>query len=106
MNENKTVRRELLERVETDQAFFKNITTGDEIWIYGYDVETERHSSSQRNSVNYPRSKKARQVRSNEREIHVNGIFFYFRGMVHREWYPTQGIAVQVHKFLSHCSLV
>jgi len=43
-------------------------------WNYGHDVETKRQSS-RRNPANSPRSKKARQVRSNGRKSHVFEIF-------------------------------
>jgi len=28
-----------------NEKFLKNIITGDETWVYGYDVETKMHSS-------------------------------------------------------------
>jgi hypothetical protein len=50
LNENQKQKRtqisdELLARAETDKDFSKNINTGDETWIYGYDIETKRQSS-------------------------------------------------------------
>jgi len=36
---------ELLHRVNGDDNFLKNITTGDETLVYGYDVETKVQSS-------------------------------------------------------------
>ena len=36
---------ELLANANDNENFLKNITTGDEAWIYGYDVETKMQSS-------------------------------------------------------------
>jgi hypothetical protein len=38
------VSRELVERANADENFEKNTVTGDETWVYGYDVETEAQS--------------------------------------------------------------
>ena len=35
----------LLANANGNENFFKNIITGDETWVYGYDVETEMQSS-------------------------------------------------------------
>jgi hypothetical protein len=35
---------EIVDRANADQNFAKNIFTGDETWVYGYDVETEDQS--------------------------------------------------------------
>jgi hypothetical protein len=35
------VTQELFDRANTDKNFLKNIITGDETWVYGYDVETK-----------------------------------------------------------------
>ncbi|XP_026814323.1 protein GVQW3-like [Rhopalosiphum maidis] len=51
----------LKERIQNDPGFIKNVITGDETWIYGYDIETKRQSS-QWKSVTSPRPKKARQL--------------------------------------------
>ncbi|KAG7173722.1 putative GVQW3-like 5 [Homarus americanus] len=39
-----TVSQELFDR-SNDENFLKNVITGDETWVYGYDVETKRQSS-------------------------------------------------------------
>ena len=36
---------DLLERSYEDMQFLKNIVTGDESWVYGYDPETKQQSS-------------------------------------------------------------
>jgi len=35
-----TVSQELFDRSNADENFLKNVITGDETWVYGYDVET------------------------------------------------------------------
>ena len=54
---------DLLDHSENDKEFLSKIITGDESWVYGYDVET-KVQSSQWTSKTSPRPKKARQVRS------------------------------------------
>ena len=39
------VNKELVYRANAYENFLKNIVTGDETWVYGYDVETKAHSS-------------------------------------------------------------
>jgi hypothetical protein len=39
-----TVSQELLDHSNTDENFLKNVITGDETWVYGYDVETKVQS--------------------------------------------------------------
>ena len=36
-----TVSQELLDFSNADENFLKNVITGDETWVYGYDVETK-----------------------------------------------------------------
>jgi len=36
-----SVSQELLDLSNTDENFLKNVITGDETWVYGYDVETK-----------------------------------------------------------------
>jgi hypothetical protein len=55
---------ELLDHTSKQENFLKRIITGDETWVYGYDVETKMQSS-QWVGKNSPRPKKARWVRSN-----------------------------------------
>jgi len=63
----------------------KNIITGDETWVYGYDVET-KVQSSQWVSETSPRSNKSRQARSHVKVILT--VFFYSEGVVHYEFLP------------------
>jgi len=54
----------MLSRVNSDDTFLKRIITGDETWVYGYDMETKKQSS-QWIFPGESRPKKARQCRSN-----------------------------------------
>jgi len=68
-----TVSQELLNRSNTDKNFLKNVITGDETWVYGYDVET-KVQSSQWVGKSSPRPKKARQSHSNVKVMLI--VFF------------------------------
>ena len=59
-----TFSQELLDRSNTDENFLKNVITGDETWVYGYDVET-KVQSSQWVGKSSPRPNKARHCRLN-----------------------------------------
>ncbi|CAI6344606.1 unnamed protein product [Macrosiphum euphorbiae] len=76
----------LKERTQNDPGFIKNVITGDETWVYGYDIETKRQSS-QWKSVTSPRPKKARQVRSNVKTMLIT--FFDIKGLIYYEFVPT-----------------
>jgi len=39
------ISQELLANANSNENVFKNIITGDETWVYGYDVETKMQSS-------------------------------------------------------------
>jgi hypothetical protein len=60
------------------------VITGDERWIYGSDPEPKQQSS-QWNSPNSPRPKKARQVKSKVKSMLI--IFFDIKGIVHKEFF-------------------
>ena len=76
------ISQELLDRVSVDENFLKTIVTGDETWVYGYDVETKAQSS-QWVGQGSPRPKKARMSRSN---MKVMLAFFDWQGIIHREF--------------------
>jgi hypothetical protein len=40
-----TVSRELFDRSNADENFLKNVKTGDEMWVYGYDIDRKVQSS-------------------------------------------------------------
>ncbi|GFW64306.1 mariner Mos1 transposase [Trichonephila clavipes] len=72
--------------INSDEKFLKKIITGDETWVYGYDPETKQQSS-QWKFLSEPRPKKARQSRSNIKSMLI--VFFYYEGIVHREYAHT-----------------
>ena len=78
------ISQEQLDRVSVDENFLKTIVTGDETWVYGYDVETKAQSS-QWVGQGSPRPKKARMSRSNMKLMLV---FFYWQGIIHHELVP------------------
>ncbi|KAE9534118.1 hypothetical protein AGLY_008854 [Aphis glycines] len=74
------------EQTQNDPGFIKNVITGDETWVYGYDIETKRQSS-QWKSVTSPRPEKDRQIRSNVKTMLI--IFFDIKGLIYYEFVPT-----------------
>jgi len=74
--------RDLFECSCEDVQFLKNIVTGDESWVYGYDPETKQQSSQWKGPT-YPRPKKGRQVRSKTKVTLL--AFFDSEGIVHHE---------------------
>ncbi|UYV84431.1 hypothetical protein LAZ67_X002145 [Cordylochernes scorpioides] len=76
---------ENLDSVRDDPNLLLRVITGDEAWVYGYDVETKAQSS-QWKLPHEPRPKKARQVRSNVKVLLT--VFFDCRGVVHHEFLP------------------
>ncbi|UYV82755.1 hypothetical protein LAZ67_22000747 [Cordylochernes scorpioides] len=87
---------EMLDSVRDDPDLLQRVITGDEAWIYGYDVETKAQSS-QWKLPHEPRPKKARQVRSNVKVLLT--VFFDCRGVVHHEFLP-QGRTVNKEYYL------
>ncbi|UYV67049.1 hypothetical protein LAZ67_4003761 [Cordylochernes scorpioides] len=87
---------EMLDSVRDDPNLLQRVITGDEAWIYGYDVETKAQSS-QWKLPHEPRPKKACQVRSNVKVLLT--VFFDCRGMVHHEFLP-QGRMVNKEYYL------
>ena len=64
------ISQELLDRVSVDENFLKTIVTGDETWVYGYDVETKAQSS-QWVGQGSPRPKKVRMSR-----LYISDVFY------------------------------
>ncbi|UYV71132.1 RAD54L2 [Cordylochernes scorpioides] len=87
---------EMLDSVRDDPNLLQRVITGDEAWVYGYDVETKAQSS-QWKLPHEPRPKKVRQVRSNVEVLLT--VFFDFRGVVHHEFLP-QGRTVNKEYYL------
>ncbi|UYV83836.1 hypothetical protein LAZ67_X000351 [Cordylochernes scorpioides] len=72
---------EMLDSVRDYPNLLQRVITGDEAWVYGYDVETKAQPS-QWKLPHEPRPKKARQVRSNVKVLLT--VFFDCRGVVHQ----------------------
>ncbi|UYV63580.1 hypothetical protein LAZ67_2004876 [Cordylochernes scorpioides] len=87
---------EMLDSVRDDPNLLQRVITGDEAWVYGYDVETKAQSS-QWKLPHEPRPKKARQVRSNVKVLLT--VFFDCRGVVHHEFLP-QGRTINKEYYL------
>ncbi|UYV83122.1 hypothetical protein LAZ67_22002308 [Cordylochernes scorpioides] len=87
---------EMLDSVRDGPNLLQRVITGDEAWVYGYDVETKAQSS-QWKLPHEPRPKKARQVRWNVKVLLT--VFFDCRGVVHHEFLP-QGRTVNKEYYL------
>jgi hypothetical protein len=61
------------------------IITGNESWVYGYDLETKQ-MSSQWKTASSPRPKKVRQVKSNVMTMLI--VFLNIDGLVHHDYVP------------------
>ncbi|UYV72783.1 CLCN3 [Cordylochernes scorpioides] len=68
------LRTNVIDSVRDDPNLLQRVITGDEAWVYGYDLSHE------------PRPKKASQVRSNVKVLLT--VFFDCRGVVHHEFFP------------------
>jgi hypothetical protein len=78
------VPRDMLECANGDPEFLKTVITGDETWMYGYDVETKvklqwKHSSS-------PRPQNAQWVRSKVKMLLT--VFFDYNEIVYHSYVP------------------
>jgi len=69
------------------------VITGDEIWIFEYDLETKRRSKEWHTSTS-PRPKKARMSKSKIKSMLI--CFFDSQGIVHTEFVPE---GQTVHQF-------
>jgi len=79
------ISQELLASANGNVNFLKNIITGDDTWVCGYDVETKMQSS-QWMGKGSPRPIKARMSRSKIKVMLV--VFFDWKGIVHNEFVP------------------
>jgi len=70
---------------QNDPKFMSSVITGDESWVYGYDLETKQ-MSSQWKTASSPRPKKARQMKSNVKTMLI--AFLDIEGLVHHEYVP------------------
>jgi hypothetical protein len=79
------IAQDLLETSNNDPDFLKQVITGDESWVYGYNPET-RAQSSQWKSPESPCPKKVRQSQSNVKTMLT--VFFYRKSVVHHQYTP------------------
>ena len=70
---------EILVTFNDNPDLLKKAITGDESWVYGYDIETKAESSPWK-LPEEPKLKKARQVRSNVKGLLT--VFFDCNGVV------------------------
>ena len=91
------VAEEMLANVTDHPTFIKRVITGDETWVYEYDVETAQQSSEWR-AKNEPKPKKPRQSRSKIKTMLI--VFFDYRGVVHHEFVP-EGQTVNKEYYLA-----
>ena len=62
----------MLAEVADDPDLLKCIITGEEMWVYGYDVETKKQRLNHPNKIFLNnQEKKAHQVRSNVKVLHT-----------------------------------
>ena len=80
------VSQELFDLSNADENFLKNVIICDETWVYGYDVETNLHSSQWMGKLSSRPKKRARQSCSNVKVILI--VFFDWKGIVHYEFVP------------------
>jgi hypothetical protein len=73
------------EQKANHENFLKNVITGDETWVYGYDIKAKAQLS-QWMGKSPPQPKKAHQSRSNVKVLLI--VFFYGKGVVHHEFVP------------------
>ena len=86
----------MLQEAESGENFMGQIITGDEAWVYKYDLEMKRQSS-QWKYADSPRPKKARQVPSKVKVMLI--VFFDMKSIVHYEYVP-QGQTVNQQFYL------
>jgi hypothetical protein len=70
--------------LERNPKFLSKITRGDEMWVYGYNLETKQQS--QQKCPSPPCPKKTREARSNMKSTLT--AFFNIQGAVHYEFVP------------------
>jgi len=79
------ISQEMLANANGNENFLKNIITGDETWVYEYDIETKMQSS-QWMGKGSPRPKKGQMSQSKIKVLVV--VFFDWKGIVHHEFAP------------------
>lgn len=93
----KVIAEDMISQASNDSTFMKCIITGDETWVYEYNMQTSQQSSEYR-FKNEPKPKKPRQSRSKIKVMLT--VFFTYRGVVHSEFLP-DGQRVNKEYYLS-----
>ena len=86
---------DILEHLQTEPHLLQRVITGDESWVFKYDLETKRQSLQWKCPLSL-RPKKARQLRFKIKLMLI--VFFDMRGIVHMEFLP-QGHTVNQHVY-------
>ena len=73
--------------MEADEKLLENVITGDESWVFQYDLETKRQSR-QWKSVSLPRPKKVCMQHSQVKVMLIT--FFDHQGRVHHDFVPEE----------------
>jgi len=76
---------DLLDHLEREPEFFSRVITGDESWIFEYDLDT-KHQSREWHIANSPHPKKASMSKSKIKSMLI--CFFDSQGIVHKECVP------------------
>ena len=79
------VANDLIQTATNEPDFLKKVITGDESWVYGYDLETKAQSS-QWKLPGFPCPKKVKQSCSKIKTILT--VFFDWEGVIHHEYTP------------------
>ena len=90
------IAQEMLKTFNDDTDLLHKVITGDESWMYGYDIEIKTQSSQWKRPEE-PRSKKARQVWLNVKVLLT--VFFDCNDMLHSGFLP-QGRTVSKEYYL------
>ena len=79
------IAQEMLMTFNKDPDFLKKVITGDESWVYGYDIATKAQLS-QWKGPEEPRPRKTLQLRSKVKILFT--VSFDCNGMLHHEFLP------------------
>ena len=97
------VYQDILKHLQTDPDLLQRVITGDESWIFEYDLETKLQSLQWRCPSSL-RPKKARQSRSKIKLMLIT--FFNVNRIVHMEFLPqSQTVNQHVYKEILQCLL-
>jgi len=87
--------------LERQDDILSRVITGDETWVYQYDLETKRQSA-QCKTANSPRQKNFRQSKSKVKTMLLT--FFNIREIFHYEFVPTgQSTKFTIWKYWKGC---